>query len=675
MLRILASPSHSRFYQCRAWDSVALPQCGGDLLSRRVYKKSGLPLKRFTGVQRIRCSFTMEVHLSQRHAVPSPNDPMEQARARRLTRHGRRSYRLRDAIAIVGALQMFAVIPYILYYHHFRLPQLAGSKSSDVHASMHHGDALNIAQPHEQPSTPFMPAVSGKKVLFVVAADTGGWNAVQPVLREALNDGYQVLVHLSGASARLHRAGRLGVTDQARIKVLLEPAGGTTAAAGQAALLPPPPQAHDRGSASAQTNQGEVPLQELVAWPHDIMLVAASASVEGTAVSVLALCRSMARVAAGLLEDRPASSLQTLEGIHRACPLRALSLETVADISAPAVPPLVVCVADTMASSLIRSHSPYRGRLAVTGSPQFDAIVRDLEGPPASASGSGGVAGAPPGGRHAALATRTDMRRRLGVTGGDAELVILFAGQTVGADEILRLLLDAIMAMDPPLVPTPHIILALHPRTPADLKAKVERMRAEAPDELFRRVDAAARESFLSSEALIPASDIVISGYSTTNYYAILWGMPGVVFAEVPSILAHLHKEKHIERAPEVVAGAAWAVRTAADFQHVMREVLRASTGHPGGANTSSEGQSVAALQGSVPKDARGAGRDGTGMAHADAGSSAPPLWDPRDASRASPEVKAILASQDRLRAGHDGFASRRAWATLKTAGALRDVL
>lgn len=50
-----------------------------------------------------------------------------------------------------------------------------------------------------------------------VASDTGGWNALSPVLRRALESGAVVRVHLSGASARALRSG--GLSPDTRLKV------------------------------------------------------------------------------------------------------------------------------------------------------------------------------------------------------------------------------------------------------------------------------------------------------------------------------------------------------------------------------------------------------------------------------------------------------------------------
>jgi hypothetical protein len=42
-----------------------------------------------------------------------------------------------------------------------------------------------------------------------VAADSGAWNTIYPILLAAMHDGAATCVHLSGASARRYRAGGL----------------------------------------------------------------------------------------------------------------------------------------------------------------------------------------------------------------------------------------------------------------------------------------------------------------------------------------------------------------------------------------------------------------------------------------------------------------------------------
>ena len=59
---------------------------------------------------------------------------------------------------------------------------------------------------------------------------------------------------------------------------------------------------------------------------------------------------------------------------------------------------------------------------------------------------------------------------------------------------------------------------------------------------------------------LLPAADVVMSGFSTTNYFAILLGLRDVVYAGTPQLLADLQAEKGLQRPPETTAGAGWCV-------------------------------------------------------------------------------------------------------------------
>mmetsp|Transcript_62 Transcript_62/g.107 ORF Transcript_62/g.107 Transcript_62/m.107 type:complete len:278 (-) Transcript_62:1403-2236(-) len=91
-------------------------------------------------------------------------------------------------------------------------------------------------------------------VVLAVAADTGAWNTVKPVLLSALAGGepVHVAVHFSGACARLVRAGKLAVPDS-RMAVVLAPEGG--------------PQ-HGSGRMEAE-------LPDFVGAPHDITIASA----------------------------------------------------------------------------------------------------------------------------------------------------------------------------------------------------------------------------------------------------------------------------------------------------------------------------------------------------------------------------------------------------------------
>ena len=54
------------------------------------------------------------------------------------------------------------------------------------------------------------------------------------------------------------------------------------------------------------------------------------------------------------------------------------------------------------------------------------------------------------------------------------------------------------------------------------------RGRAQLPPALFVEAD---RADYPTTVDLLPAADVVMSGFSTTNYFAILLGVRGVVYA------------------------------------------------------------------------------------------------------------------------------------------------
>ena len=59
-------------------------------------------------------------------------------------------------------------------------------------------------------------------------------------------------------------------------------------------------------------------------------------------------------------------------------------------------------------------------------------------------------------------------------------------------------------------------------------------------------------QSFASSEEIIAAADIVISGYSSTNYYAMMVGLVGTVYAHVPALVEKFKHDKKLDAVPEV---------------------------------------------------------------------------------------------------------------------------
>ena len=60
-------------------------------------------------------------------------------------------------------------------------------------------------------------------------------------------------------------------------------------------------------------------------------------------------------------------------------------------------------------------------------------------------------------------------------------------------------------------------------------------------------------QAFGSSEDLITSADIVISGYSSTNYYAMMVGITGTVYAHVPALVERFMQDKKLDAVPEVM--------------------------------------------------------------------------------------------------------------------------
>ncbi|KAK3262173.1 hypothetical protein CYMTET_28955, partial [Cymbomonas tetramitiformis] len=421
----------------------------------------------------------------------------------------------------------------------------------------HQGDALH--------SKDFF---TSRREVRAVAVDPGSWNSLQPVLVEALQDGALVKVFLGGASAQAFVAGKIPSTSIGAMEVWLD-----------ASLRSEDPRFREREG-------GYILLEDFVSQPHQATIVGASSSAvaralsqfvapasmrslppgpptaqqrsaefsrfhdnfTGTEITRRAICSS--RAATGVVEDRYSTALAALVEATAECP--------------PAAQSTVVYVADSLAKEIIDTHSTFRGDVAVMGAlmgdvavmgaPMYDAVVR------AQTETEGGQ-------------RRLEVRRELGIS--QEALVVLIAGQPVATSEILQLVLDTLLLerINNILPRQVRILLRPHPRTLPDEESKTESVLATAPEEFFD-ADTTAAVLRASSESLVPAADIVISGYSTTNYYAILWQVPAVVYAAIPTLMNKFQKDKHLAQVPEVAAGAAWSVAQPTDLGHVVQDVL-----------------------------------------------------------------------------------------------------
>jgi len=357
-----------------------------------------------------------------------------------------------------------------------------------------------------------------------VASDTGGWNALSPVLRRALESGAVVRVHLSGASARALRSG--GLSPDTRLKVTL-----STESKGMPV-----------GELWPQST-----VSSFVGQPHDITIVGTSASKEGIVVAADALCTSAARQSLSLVEDMYRVSGGTLQSIVARCPERVAAVRA--------------CVPDSVSYKLMREREPGKAavelglQVRICGGPQFDGTAR-------AAAKDGALE-----------LKREALRAKLGLR--PDTLLVLAVGQVHGTSEMASLLLEGVMhakAAGRLAKADAAILLRMHPRAdPADKELAMQ-IKNDHPGYFTTALElgVAAMGSYVSSEDLLPAADVVVSGHSTVNYHAILWGIPGVVYLGTPTELEQMAQEKGLPVQPEVEVGAAWRAGTPEEFSAIL---------------------------------------------------------------------------------------------------------
>ena len=268
-----------------------------------------------------------------------------------------------------------------------------------------------------------------------------------------------------------------------------------------------------------------------VSQPHAVTLVSASASSAGASAAAAALCASRGRLAA-LLED-------TATVARHALGLRQARCGT-------AVPPPLVLVSDEFAArNLLASGLASAADVVAVGAPQFDAAAR-----------------LPAAEREE---TRRDIRGRLGVAQDAA--VVLVVGQLKGTGELAQLAAEAVRLG---AVQAGMIVVTHHPRADASDHAACERLAAAYPGTF---ADEARVEALgVGSETLVLAADVVLSGHSTVNVFAIVYGLLGVAYAATETAREELAREKGLERPPEVDAGAAFYIANAEELAGVLQE-------------------------------------------------------------------------------------------------------
>ena len=394
-----------------------------------------------------------------------------------------------------------------------------------------------------------------------VCADTGSCNALKPVLEEGLRDGAKVALHLTGATAKLFCAGRYALDP--RIAVWLAPDA--------------------EPSAICARKGARVPVREFGRrreW--DVLVASASASVAGTQAAAASLCVARSKKLSFLVQDMYGTSHRTLREVLRTCPERAGTF--------------ITFVGNDLTGRLIGEQVPgYAWAVVVNGAPQFDAAFRR---------------------RATFLAERAAVRRKLGLRAGD--VLVFLVGQPHGAEELCQMAVAATAGR-----PRARVLVRLHPRAEPAARAAVETFRRERPDLFFDKAHSSAL--FKSSEEILPGADVVVSGHSTTGDFAILLGMPGVVYSQTAAFLSVLAREKGVRAQPQVEAGAAFAMRTAADLARVVDAI----------------GEWAAAV-------------DGHGVARV-----APAMV--RD-----PALRAVLEAQHKWSSKDDGKAAARSWAMIQ---------
>ncbi|TSC64117.1 MAG: hypothetical protein G01um1014106_265 [Parcubacteria group bacterium Gr01-1014_106] len=271
-------------------------------------------------------------------------------------------------------------------------------------------------------------------------------------------------------------------------------------------------------------------IQKFMHHPHDLLVVGSSQSKEGSRASAYALT------------DRDRTSLVVQDAYGSAVPMLALLYQQ------PLRPYVKVCVTDEFSRAHLMQTISGLGLydVIVTGGPHFDKVVEM---------------------RRTREERRRTLRQALNV--GTKEPVFLIAGGVGGTDEILELLEAAIEQAG--LAETAKVILRAHPRAREEDKVLTAAfMNAPKYPGWFTDVDRALAPT---SDDLLPAADFVLSGFSTTNTIGILLQMPGVVYVGTPTLKKDLMDEKKLERPPEVEAGAAWYVQTAADMAGVITAI------------------------------------------------------------------------------------------------------
>ncbi len=159
---------------------------------------------------------------------------------------------------------------------------------------------------------------------------------------------------------------------------------------------------------------------------------------------------------------------------------------------------------------------------------------------------------------------RQSLRDALGIT--DEHVAFLIVGGLNGTAELLELAEQGIVQAG--ISNKAKLILRTHPRATREDQDLITKYLKSHPRDWFIDVDASIAPT---SDSLLSGIDFVLSGYTTTNYLAILYEMgPKVVYVGTPAIKRDLRNEKKMAQPPEVACEAAWYVQTPTELTNII---------------------------------------------------------------------------------------------------------
>lgn len=257
----------------------------------------------------------------------------------------------------------------------------------------------------------------------------------------------------------------------------------------------------------------------------DVIVVSPSQSKDGNNETATIVNRMSTKIPVCVIEDMWGSAVPFLKKINDDILKRT-----------------TVCVVDQFAKKMLLERSGIKAKkLFVTGGPQFDRVL-EL--------------------RKNWNEQRNLIRRNM----ADDAHVYLVAGGVNGTDEILDL-------VRPVLRPQDVIIFRQHSRSTAKDRKLSEKMIETIKKEggKFLEVD---KKIAPYTESLLAGSDFVLSGFSTTNRYAIILGIAGTIYVGTKSFKKDLWAEKKLKLPPEAEFGAGWYVKNAKEMKAVVEDVV-----------------------------------------------------------------------------------------------------